>query len=237
MRTSDLTALNVARRDGTPVILITDIETGAQTLSIDGAATGGIIVTDAIAAAIERARIEDRSRLSDIDGRRLFVQIFNPPRRLIVVGAVHITQPLVPMARLAGYAVSVIDPRGAWATPERFPDIDIDERWPDAAMESLRPDSRTAVVALTHDPKLDDPALCAALKSDAFYIGALGGRKTSASRAVRLAEAGFDPADIARVKGPVGLDIGAISPAEIAISIVAELTQTLHRPTSKQAAA
>ena len=237
MKTTDLTALNIARRDGRPTLLITDIDTGSQTLVIDGAANGDIVVTDAIAAAIERARIDDRSRLSEIDGTRLFVQVFNPPRRLIVVGAVHIAQPLVPIARLAGYAVTVIDPRGAWATPERFPDIEIDRRWPDEAMQDLRPDSRTAVVTLTHDPKLDDPALCAALKSDAFYIGALGGRKTAASRAARLAEAGFGPADFARINGPVGLDIGAISPSEIAVSIVAELTQTLHRPAKTQAAA
>ena len=236
MKTTDLAALNTARRNGKPTLLITDIDSGAQTLVIDGAANGDIAVTGAVAAAIERARAEDRSQLAQIEGRRLFVQIFNPPRRLIVVGAVHIAQPLVPMARLAGYAVTLIDPRGAWATPERFPDVEIDRRWPDAALEGLAPDSRTAVVTLTHDPKLDDPALCVALKSNAFYIGALGGRKTSASRAVRLAEMGFGPADFARINGPVGLDIGAISPAEIAVSIVAELTQSLHRPGKKQAA-
>ena len=237
MKTTDLAALNAARRDGKPTILVTDIDTGAQALLIDGVASGDIAMTDTMTAAIERARTEDRSRLAEVDGSRLFVQVFNPPRRLIVVGVVHIAQPLIPMARLAGYAVTVIDPRGAWATAERFPDIEIDRRWPDEALEDLKPDSRTAVVTLTHDPKLDDPALSVALKSDAFYIGALGGRKTSASRAVRLAEAGFGPADFARINGPVGLDIGAISPAEIAVSIVAELTQTLHKPAKKQAAA
>ncbi len=237
MKTTDLAALNAARRDGKPTILVTDIDTGAQMLVIDGAANGDIAMTDAIAAALERARAEDRGRLSEIGGNRLFIQVFNPPRRLIVVGAVHIAQPLIPMARLAGYAVTIIDPRGAWATPERFPDVEIDRRWPDEAMRDIRPDNRTAVVTLTHDPKLDDPALCVALRSDAFYIGALGGRKTAASRAARLTEEGFGPADFARISGPVGLDIGAVSPAEIAISIVAELTQTLHRPAKNQAAA
>ena len=169
-------------------------------------------------------------RLVEAEGRRIFIQVFNPPRRLIIVGAVHIAQPLIPMARLTGYDVTVIDPRGAWATPDRFPDIEIDSRWPDEALEELKPDLRTAVVALTHDPKLDDPALTVALRSKAFYIGALGGRKTAGKRAERLTEEGFGPDDFARIRGPVGLDIGAVSPAEIAVSIVGQITETLHRP-------
>ena len=230
MKTTDLAALNTARRNGKPTLLITDIDSGAQTLVIDGAANGDIAVTGAVAAAIERARAEDRSRLAQIEGRRLFVQIFNPPRRLIVVGAVHIAQPLVPMARLAGYAVTLIDPRGAWATPERFPDVEIDRRWPDAALEGLAPDSRTAVVTLTHDPKLDDPALHVALRSDAFYIGSLGSKKTHRTRVERLTEAGFDEATIGRILGPVGLSIGATSPAEIDVAILAQITDVLRHP-------
>ncbi len=234
MKLSDLKALNEARRAGTPSIMITDVESGAQTLVIDGAPNGDIAITDALGKAVERARSEDRGRLAEIDGRRMFIQIFSPPRRVIIIGAVHIAQPLIPMARLAGFAVTVIDPRGAWATPERFPDVDIDSRWPDDALEDLKPDSRTAIVTLTHDPKLDDPALILALRSDAFYIGALGGKKTAGKRFERLTEVGFTESDSARIHGPVGLDIGAVSPAEIAASIIAEIIQTLHR---KKAAA
>jgi len=236
MKTNFLDALNAARRAGKPSVLITDIESGAQTLVVDGAAQGEVAMTDALREAIARVLAEDRGRLSEIDGRRLFLQAFNPPRRLIVVGAVHIAQPLIPMARLAGYAVIVVDPRGAWATPERFPVTAIDRRWPDEALDALQPDSRTAVVTLTHDPKLDDPALIRALRSPAFYIGALGGRKTDGKRAERLREAGFGAADLARIHGPVGLDIGAVTPAEIAVSIIAEITEALHRPARRAAA-
>ncbi|PKQ04070.1 MAG: xanthine dehydrogenase [Alphaproteobacteria bacterium HGW-Alphaproteobacteria-11] len=157
-----------------------------------------------------------------------FLNPFNPPLRLIVVGAVHIAQPLARMSQLAGYDVTVIDPRTAFASENRFPDIDLRHDWPDEAMTALVPDTRTAVVTLTHDPKLDDPALQAALKSKAFYIGALGSKKTHAARIARLKEAGFEDIDIARIHGPVGLSIGAKSPAEIAISIMAEITETLR---------
>ena len=236
MKNTQLTALNAARRDGRATLLVTDVESGAQTLIVDGAATGDIHITAPIQAAITRAQNDDRSRMDDVEGRRLFIQVFNPPRRLIVVGAAHIAQPLVPMAKLAGYAVTVVDPRSAWATPERFPDVDIDSRWPDEALADLKPDARTAVVTLTHDPKLDDPALIAALRTNAFYIGALGGRKTAGKRVERLKEEGFGPMDFARINGPVGLDIGAITPAEIAISIMGEITEALHRPEKRAAA-
>ncbi|MBX3492701.1 MAG: XdhC family protein [Parvibaculum sp.] len=158
-----------------------------------------------------------------------FLNPFNPPLRLIVVGAVHIAQPLARMGQLAGYDVTVIDPRTSFASENRFPDIDLRHDWPDEAMAALAPDTRTAVVTLTHDPKLDDPALQAALKSPAFYIGALGSKKTHAARVARLKEAGFKDVDIARIYGPVGLSIGAKSPAEIAISIMAEITETLRQ--------
>jgi xanthine dehydrogenase accessory factor len=236
MKSSHLTALNAARHSGKATLMITDVESGAQTLVIEGKATGDIPVTAAVQAAITRAQNDDRSRMDEVDGRRLFFQVFNPARRLIVVGAAHIAQPLVPMATLAGYAVTVVDPRSAWATPERFPDVAIDARWPDEALADLKPDARTAVVTLTHDPKLDDPALIAALRSNAFYIGALGGQKTAGKRRERLAAEGFGPADFARINGPVGLDIGAITPAEIAISIMAEITEALHRPEKRAAA-
>jgi xanthine dehydrogenase accessory factor len=236
MKISQLAALNEARRDGRATILVTDVDNGQHTLIVDGKASGDIVMTSAIQASVTRAQNDDRSRMDEVDGRKLFIQVYNPPRRLIVVGAAHIAQPLVPMAKLAGYAVTVVDPRSAWATPERFPEVNIDSRWPDEALADLKPDARTAVVTLTHDPKLDDPALIAALRSNAFYIGALGGRKTAGKRVERLKAEGFGPADFARINGPVGLDIGAITPAEIAISIMGEITLALHRPEKRAAA-
>lgn len=162
------------------------------------------------------------------DGAGWFLNPFNPPLQLILVGAVHIAQPLAQMAALTGYDVTVVDPRTSFASPERFPGMKLMTDWPDEAMTALAPDARTAIVTLTHDPKLDDPALQAALKSPAFYVGALGSKKTHAARIARLTEAGFAESDIARIHGPVGLSIGAKSPAEIAISIMAEITETLR---------
>ena len=230
MQNQVLDNLLVARNAKAATVLITNLSNGAQTLVVDGEATGDIAITSEIAAIVERVLLEDRGKTVDIDGNRLFLQIFNPPKRLIIIGAVHIAQPLVPVARLSGFEVIDVDPRSAWATPERFPGVEIDARWPDEALEALNPDTRTAVVALTHDPKLDDPALCVALRSKAFYIGALGGQKSAGKRRDRLSEEGFGEADFARIHGPVGLDIGAISPAEIALSIMGEITQVLHKP-------
>jgi xanthine dehydrogenase accessory factor len=159
----------------------------------------------------------------------VFVAIHNPPLRLAVVGAVHIAQALVPMARVAGYDPVIIDPRGAFGSEARFPGERILDDWPDTALEAFGLDTRTALVLLTHDPKLDDPALMIALRSKAFYIGALGSKRTHASRVARLQEAGFTDADIARIHGPVGLDIGAAGPPEIAVSILAEMTRVLRR--------
>lgn len=164
------------------------------------------------------------------DGKT-FVAIHNPPLRLAIVGAVHIAQALVPMARIAGYDPVVIDPRGAFGSEARFPGERLINDWPDEALEEVGLDARTALVLLTHDPKLDDPALHIALKSDTFYIGALGSTRTHAKRVDRLTEAGFGPQDIARIRGPVGLDIGAASPAEIAVSILAQMVETLRRGT------
>jgi xanthine dehydrogenase accessory factor len=149
---------------------------------------------------------------------------------MIVVGAVHIAQPLAAMAALAEYAVTIVDPRQAFATQERFPGVALVGDWPDAALRALAPDARTAVVALTHDPKLDDPALAAALRSPAFYVGALGSRKTHAARIERMRAHGFSDAELTRIHAPVGLDLGARSPAEIAVSILAEVTQRLRQP-------
>ncbi len=159
----------------------------------------------------------------------VFIAIHNPPLRMAVIGAVHIAQPLMQMARLAGYDAVLIDPREAFGSAARFPGETIVHDWPDAALAAHGLDARTAVVTLTHDPKLDDPAIMAALRSDVFYLGCLGSTRTHAKRVVRLTEAGFTEADIARIHAPVGLDIGARSPAEIAVAVMAEITQDLRR--------
>ncbi|MCB2115390.1 MAG: XdhC family protein [Rhodobacteraceae bacterium] len=169
-----------------------------------------------------------RADKSGIEGER-FVAIHNPPLRMIVVGAVHIAQPLVQMARACGYDPVLVDPREAFGSSGRFPGEDIRHDWPDEALEAIGLDGRTAVVTLTHDPKLDDPAIRAALASRAFYVGCLGSTRTHARRVTRLEEAGFDADAIARIHAPVGLDIGAQSPAEIAVSIMAEVTRVLRR--------
>jgi xanthine dehydrogenase accessory factor len=163
-----------------------------------------------------------------------FVGVHNPPLRMAVVGAVHIAQALVPMARLAGYDVTVIDPREAFATPARFPDTPLSRDWPDAALAELGIDARTAVVTLTHDPKIDDPAIAAALRAPVFYLGCLGSRRTHAGRAERLLAAGFGAEEIARIHAPIGADIGARLPAEIAVSILAEVTERLRRPETRR---
>lgn len=187
--------------------------------------TGATRLVDAPDMA-ERLR-EDRSGF-EADGET-FVTLHAPPLRLAVVGGVHIAQALVPMARLAGYAVTVIDPREAFASPDRFPDTALDHDWPDEAMTRFAPDGRSAVVMLTHDPKLDDPALRVALESPAFYVGALGSTRTHAKRVARLTEAGMDPALLDRLDAPIGLDIGSKTPGEIAISVLAAMTQALRR--------
>lgn len=213
-----LEALVQARAARRAVALLSHIETHAHRLTSGPADPKA----DQIAARMR----SDRSGLEE-DG--WFIGIHNPPLRMIIVGAVHIAQVLVPMARACGYDPILIDPRGAFGSAARFPDETIIEDWPDEAMAALVPDARTAVVTLTHDNKLDDPALQAALASDAFYIGSLGSTRTHAKRLERLQAAGASPAQIARIHGPVGLKIGAKSPAEIAISILAEVTAVLRQ--------
>jgi xanthine dehydrogenase accessory factor len=223
-----LTRALEAQRQGRSAALVTDLGSGGQSFVEAGRAAGELVLAPETVAEVARATAEDRSRTIDAGGRKLFVEVYNPPLRLLVVGAAHIAQPLTRIAALAGYAVTVIDPRSAFATEERFPGITLSTEWPDEAMEKLRPDQRTAVVTLTHDPKIDDPALVSALRSPAFYIGALGSRKTHAARLARLQQEGFDEAALARIRGPVGLDIGAVSPAEIAVSILAQVIETRH---------
>ena len=178
--------------------------------------------------AVSEVQASDRGRVVEGPDGEWFLNPFNPPLRLLLVGAVHIAQPLARMGALSGYDVTVVDPRTSFASEERFPDVHLVTDWPDEALAAFAPDARTAIVTLTHDPKLDDPALQGALRSPAFYIGALGSKKTHAARTARLTEAGFSDNEIARIHGPVGLSIGAKSPAEIAISIMAEITETLR---------
>ncbi len=228
--------LAAARKEHRPVVVATDLASGEKTWIEGGSAAGPVRIDETVLAAADAAQRDDRSRTIETgDGRRLFLHVFNPPLRLLIVGAVHIAQSLAPIAALAGYAVTVIDPRGSFATSDRFPGVVLTDDWPDEALAALKPDARTAIVTLTHDPKLDDPALHSALRSDCFYIGSLGSRRTHASRVERLKQAGFDAAQIARIHGPIGLDIGASSPAEIALAVMGEITATLRRPPAKAA--
>lgn len=217
-------ALLAARRAKQPVCLATPLGGGAARLVAPGA-------DDPLADEARAALTADKARLVDTADGAVFLNPFNPPLRLIVVGAVHIAEPLVPMAALAGYAVTVIDPRRAFARETRFAGAELIVDWPDEAMPALALDGRCAVVVLTHDPKIDDPALDATLASPAFYIGALGSGRTHAKRLDRLRSAGFDAAALERIRGPIGLAIGARTPAEIAIAILAQMTAALRGAT------
>jgi xanthine dehydrogenase accessory factor len=228
MRPDILARLLKDRTAKTPVVLVTDLTSGAQALVYPREVSGDLPLDADAVGRVREALQADESGTIEHGGRRLFLHVQNPPLRLIIVGAVHIAQTLAPMAALAGYTVAIIDPRRAFATDARFPDVTLIGEWPDEVMATMTLDRRTAVVTLTHDPKLDDPALQTALKSDAFYIGALGSKRTHAARLGRLRSAGFGDADCARIHGPVGLDIGALSPAEIAVSILAQITQVLR---------
>ena len=228
MRPDTLKSLLAARAEKQQVALVSNLESGAQTLVFRDRTEGELALdADAITAARDALRDDKSGRLRTGDAP-LFVQVFNPPKRMIVVGAVHIAQPLVTLAQTAGYEVVIVDPRGAFATRDRFPGVTLSEDWPDDALNALAIDNRTAVVTLSHDPKLDDPALHVALRSEAFYVGSLGSKRTHAGRVERLTEAGYTEAEIGRIHAPVGLAINAKSPAEIAISIMAQITQVLH---------
>jgi len=218
-------SLQKARAEKRAAVLITDLESGSQALLLGESSEGELAVSQSLREAAAGAIRSDKSGVTE---ERYFLQVFNPPLRLAIVGAVHIAQALAPLARIAGYEVTIVDPRKAWATPERFPDITIVDLWPDEGLEALALDHRTAVITLTHDPKLDDPALQIALRSPAFYVGSLGSKRTHAKRVARLEEAGFTAAEIARIHAPLGLAIGAKSPAEIALSALAQMTQVLR---------
>jgi xanthine dehydrogenase accessory factor len=220
------------RRNERAVVLATNLDTGEQMLlyPLEAGSEGGDgEPSDDLHHAARTALQNDRSQQVDGPDGRLFLQVHNTPLRMVLAGAVHVAQPLARMASYAGFAVSIVDPREAFNTEARFPGMHRLLSWPDAAMESLGLDHRTAVVILTHDPKLDDPALVAALSSPVFYIGALGSRMNQAKRLERMTEAGFDDADLARIHGPVGLRIGARTPEEIAAAIMAQVIQELRQ--------
>ena len=214
-----LVQLVEARSNKRAVALMTNVRTWERRMA-DG--TGGTEIDN---AANEMMRLDRSGFAGD-----WFICVHNPPLRMIIVGGVHIAQPLVQMAQIAGYECVIVDPREAFASEARFPDMRISHDWPDEAIDSESPDARTAIVTLTHDPKIDDPAIRAALNSDAFYLGCLGSRRTHAKRIDRLAEAGISEADLVRIHAPVGLDIGARSPAEVAVAVMAEVTASLRRP-------
>ncbi len=229
MKGAILDRVVAAARAHRSVALATDLASGRQLLLDGGSAEGELTLDETALAAVRESWRAGRNRTIEAAGARVFVEVLTPPMRCFVVGAVHIAQPLAQMLAMVDYAVTVIDPRGAFATEARFPGVELINEWPDEAFKRLKPDRGSAVVALTHDPKLDDPALAAALRSEALYIGALGSRRNHARRCERLREQGFTDADLARIRGPIGLAIGAVSPAEVAVSIVAQMTQVLRR--------
>jgi len=229
MKTKYLEAVIAAGRASRSVALATELKSGAQLLLDAGRFDGELALDDAQRAAMRDALRADRNVTLDTPAGRVFVQVFSPPRRCFVIGAVHIAQPLTQMLALTEYRAIVIDPRQSFATEARFPGVELTTDWPDEALERLQPDHRSAIVTLTHDPKLDDPALAVALRSECFYIGALGSKRTHARRLERLTQLGFGERDFARIRGPIGLPIGAVSQAEIAISILAEMTQVLRK--------
>ncbi|HEY4166421.1 MAG TPA: XdhC family protein [Reyranella sp.] len=229
MKAETLAALQDARAKRRAVALATRLSDAAEALIYRDEAKGDLAGDAAIVSAARRSMDIGRSETVDIGGAKIFLNVYVPPPRLIVVGAVHIAQSLAPMAAMLEFDVTVVDPRGAWATTMRFPGVKVIKDWADDAFQEMGLDVSTAVVTLTHDPKLDDPALESALKSDVFYIGALGSRRTHAKRKERLAEVGITDEMFARIHGPVGLNIGAKSPAEIAVSILGQIIEVRAR--------
>jgi len=219
-----LVSLNAERAARRAAVVVTNVENGRQRL-----VKAADIAKDPLRATLaERLRSGKSGMVESAEGR-VFLTVYVPAPQLVITGAVHIGQTLAPIGKLLGYDVTIVDPRTAFASIERFPDVKVIAEWPDKALPPLGIDRYTAFVALTHDPKIDDPALTHALSRDCFYIGALGSKKTHARRVARLKEQGLSDADIARVHAPIGLDIGAVSPAEIAVAIMAEITERLRQ--------
>jgi xanthine dehydrogenase accessory factor len=218
-----LSALNAERAARRAAIVVTAVATGRQRL-----VKAADIAKDPLKTALAEHLRSGRSGMEETAEGRVFLTVYVPAHQLVITGAVHISQALAPIAKLLGYDVTIVDPRTAFASPERFPDVKVIAEWPDQALPPLGIDRYTAFVALTHDPKIDDPALVHALSRDCFYVGALGSRKTHARRVERLKQEGLNEADIARIHAPIGLDIGAVSPAEIAVAIMAQITERLR---------
>ena len=237
MRRAVLEALLASREARRPVVLLTWLESGRQRLVHDAvelledkklSQAAAVALTE----AVKESLASDRATVLETESGTVFVHPHNPPLRLVIVGAVHIAQHLSAWALRLGHGVTVVDPRTAFASADRFPGVALSHEWPDAALDAHGLDARCAVVTLSHDPKIDNPALERALRSEVFYIGALGSRRTQARRRERLRALGFSDQTIARIHGPVGLDIGARSPVEIALSVAAQLTECLRRPST-----
>lgn len=218
-----LKKLNQCRRERRAAILLTDLGDGRDRVVVEGDP-----VAASLGEAVDSAFRSGKSGTVEVDGRTFFLNVHLPPPRLVMIGAVHISQALAPMAAIAGFDVHIIDPRTAFASPERFAGVRLDAEWPEEALKKSPLDAYCAVAALTHDPKIDDPALKAALEAECFYIGALGSRKTHARRVERLTAGGIPPAAIERIHAPIGLSIGAASPAEIAVAVLAQIIEALR---------
>jgi xanthine dehydrogenase accessory factor len=232
VKLDNLHTLNTERAARRAVFIITDVDGGAQRL-----VKAADIAGDALFETLEKRLRMGKSGMDETAQGRVFITVHVPSPRLVIAGAVHISQALAPIAQMLGYDVTIVDPRTAFASQERFPDVKVIAEWPDVALPPLNVDRYTAFVALTHDPKIDDPALLHALARDCFYIGALGSKKTHAKRNDRLKAAGLTDADLARIHAPIGLDIGAISPSEIAVSIMGEIVQSLRQKPARTAKA
>ena len=224
MEPNNLKKLNTARRERVAAVLVTDFSEAR-----DRVVREGDLLAGELGEAIKGAFRSGKSGIASVDGKEFFLNVHLPPPRIVVIGAVHISQALAPIAKIAGYDLEIIDPRTAFATPERFADVKLSAEWPQDVLKGRPLDAYTALAAVTHDPKIDDFPIIAALKAKCFYIGALGSRKTHAKRVERLKEAGFGDEDIARIAAPIGLDIGASSPAEIAVATMAQIIAAFRK--------
>jgi xanthine dehydrogenase accessory factor len=223
-----LVALNAERAARRAAILVTDTASGGERL-----VKAADIAGDPLKDLLEKHLRMGKSGMAETPQGRVFLTVHVPPPRLVITGAVHISQTLAPIAKLVGYDVTIVDPRTAFASQERFPDVKVIADWPDQALPPLGIDHYTAFAALTHDPKIDDPALTHALQRECFYIGALGSKKTHGRRLERLKAQGLTEAELARIHSPIGLAIGAVSPSEIAVAIIGEITARLRLPTER----
>jgi xanthine dehydrogenase accessory factor len=230
MKLDILRALNAERAARRAAVVVTDVTSGEQRL-----VKAADVARDPLKDIIEKQIRRGNSAMVETPTGKVFLTVHVPPSQLVITGAVHISQALAPMARLVGYDVTIVDPRTAFASIERFPDVKVIAEWPDVALPPLGIDRYTAFVALTHDPKIDDPALTHALARDCFYIGALGSKKTHARRIERLKAQGLSDAALARIHAPIGLPIGAVSPAEIAVAIMGQITAQLRQSAETRA--